>query len=62
MAAYGFKGSAVIIGVSLFERLLLNGRLEVVREIRHEFRFRPEPPLQLAALNGFGNVHALPDQ
>ena len=46
------------MGVSLFERFLLNGRRRVAGEIRREFRFRPRPRLQLAALNVFGNVHA----
>src|SRR4029077_10453152 len=46
------------MGVSLFERFLLNGRRRVAGEIRREFRFRPRPRLQLAALNVFGNLPA----
>ena len=44
-------------GVS-FRKVSLNGRRRVAGEIRREFRFRPRPRLQLAALNVFGNVHA----
>ena len=47
------------MGVSLFERFLLNGRRRVAGEIRREFRFRPRPRLQFAALNVFLSVHAL---
>ena len=46
------------MGVSLFERFLLNGRRRVAGEIKREFRFRPRPRLHLAALNVFGNVDA----
>jgi len=52
MAARGFKGS-LSIGVSLLERFLLDGRRQVAGEIKRERRFRPPPPLRLAALNVF---------
>src|ERR1700724_447088 len=52
------QGFHCAMGGSLFERFLLHGRRRVAGEIRREFRFRPRPRLQFAALNVLGNAHA----